>query len=97
MTTPTKQMLISTLAALTLGGTVLTAAAPAQAKPKYHPGGAIAAGVIGGLALGAIAASAYPAYGAYPVYYRPRCYTVREPVTNAWGDVIYVRRVLVCE
>ncbi len=99
MTQFSKQTLISTMAALTIGGAMMTAAAPAQASHKYHDGGAIAAGVIGGLALGAIAASTYPAYGygTYPVYVGRRCYTVRQPVFNAWGDVVYTRRVRVCD
>ena len=49
--------------------------------------------MIGGLALGALAASS--AYAA-PVYYAPSCYKVRQPVTNAWGDVLYYRSVRVC-
>ena len=99
MTQFSKKTLISTLAALTVGGAMMAATAPAQAGHKYHHGGAIAAGVIGGLALGAVAASAYPAYGygAYPVYVGRRCYTVREPVFNSWGDVVYTRRVRVCD
>ena len=43
----------SALAAVTMGATVLGSAAPAEAR-----GGAFAAGVIGGLAVGAIAAQA---------------------------------------
>jgi biotin transporter BioY len=99
MTRISKQTLISTMAALTLGGAMMATSAPAQAGYKYHHGGAIAAGVIGGLALGAMAASAYPAYGygTYPVYVGRRCYTVRQPVFNSWGDVIYTRRVRVCD
>ncbi len=53
MTQSLQQKVISGLAALTIGVGVLAAAAPAQAKPwhHHHHGGAIAAGVIGGLAL----------------------------------------------
>ena len=43
----------SALAAVTMGAAVLGSAAPAEAR-----GGAFAAGVIGGLALGAVAAQA---------------------------------------
>ncbi len=92
--TATKKTLLSALTALTLGASVLASAAPAEAKSwKYHHGGAIAAGVIGGLALGALAASSV--YAA-PVDYAPSCYKVRQPVTNAWGDVLYYRSVRVC-
>ncbi len=57
-------------------------------RPHYR-GGAIAAGVVGGLALGAIAASAAPAYYG-------DCYLSRERVHDGFGNV-YVRRVRVCE
>jgi hypothetical protein len=73
------------LAALTIAGTSMIAAAPAQARDWHHHdrGGAIAAGVIGGLALGAIAGSALAQPGPTVVYeddnpveyrrvYRPR-------------------------
>lgn len=102
--TTARTMMTSAIAALALCGTVLASAAPAEAGYRYrHGGGAIAAGVIGGLALGAIAASTYPAYSPYPaygvrpVYYGRRCYVSREPVFNAWGDVVYTRRVRVCD
>ena len=55
-----RKTICATLAAVTLGGSLVGAAAPAEAR-----GGAIAAGIVGGIALGAIAAEAYrPA----PVY-----------------------------
>lgn len=63
-------------------------------------GGAVAAGLIGGLALGAIAgAAANPYY--VPVYDRPayyvprRCFVERRRVVNAYGRVV-VRRVRTC-
>jgi hypothetical protein len=85
-------------------------------RPSYgyhrsrNRGGAVAAGVIGGLALGALAASpsyAYPAYPAYPVaspgyyggttvYEAPACYTVRRRFVDDWGRT-FVRRERVCE
>ena len=77
---------LAALAALAIAGTSMMAAAPAQARDwhRHHDrGGAVAAGVIGGLALGAIAGSAiaqpaptviyeddYPAE--YRRVYRPR-------------------------
>jgi hypothetical protein len=72
-----------------------------------HGGGAVAAGLIGGLALGALAtapAYSYPAYpvaspgyyGATTVYEAPACYTVRRRFVDAWGRA-FVRREQVCE
>jgi len=65
---------------------------------RYHRrsnrGAAVAAGVVGGLALGALAASAArPAYAA-PVY--GDCYEVRRRFVDAWGRT-FVRRETVCE
>lgn len=86
----------SALAALTLGGAVLATSAPAEAGWGYRHrhGGAVAAGVIGGLAVGAMIASSRPAY-AEPVY-ETECYVVKRRFVNAWGDVV-VRREQVCE
>jgi hypothetical protein len=78
---------LAALAALTIAGTSMMAAAPAQARDWHHHhhghGGAVAAGVIGGLALGAIAGSAIAQPGPTVIYeddypveyervYRPR-------------------------
>ena len=68
---------------------------------RHNNGGAVAAGVIGGLALGALASSAYAA-PAYPSYYgdgayaAPSCYTVRRRFVDDWGRVI-IRREEICE
>jgi hypothetical protein len=64
----------------------------------YDNGGAVAAGVVGGLALGALAARpAYPNYyygaGAYDA---PSCYTVRRRFVDNWGRYV-VRSERVCE
>jgi hypothetical protein len=74
-------------AAAALAITAVAMPQPAQAR---H-GGAVAAGVIGGLAAGAIIGSAVansPRYGyAYapgPVYYGPGCYWTRERYWNGW-------------
>jgi len=81
---------LAALAALTIAGTSMMAAAPAQARDWHHHdrGGAVAAGVIGGLALGAIAGSAIAQPGPtviydddYPVEYR-RVYRPRHELPS---------------
>jgi hypothetical protein len=80
-------------------------AAPQSAQARCHGCGAAAAGLIGGLAIGAIIGSAAangpyysgPAYGYYgpgPVYYRPHCWWRRERFWDGWGW--RVQRVRVC-
>lgn len=103
MTSFLKMTLVAGLSAATLVGAVTTSTAPAQAR-----GGAIAAGVLGGLAVGAIAGSAasrsgygdgygYPAYAAPAPVYGGGCYFERRPVLDEDGEVIGHRRVRVCE
>jgi hypothetical protein len=62
---------------------------------RYRPynGGAVAAGLVGGLALGALAATAAQPYYAAPAY--GRCWIERRRVADAWGN-LYVRPVRVC-
>ncbi|MET0605447.1 MAG: hypothetical protein ABWZ80_03250 [Beijerinckiaceae bacterium] len=58
-------------------------------------GGAVAAGVVGGLALGAIAASAAQPR---PVYVEGgRCYKVRRSVWSDYHGAYVTRRVTVCD
>jgi hypothetical protein len=58
-------------------------------------GGAIAAGLIGGLALGAIASAAANPYYT-PVYYAPpRCFIERRRIVTPYGRAV-VRRVQTC-
>jgi len=86
------------LAAATGIAVALAASTPAEAR---HRGGAVAAGIVGGLAIGALigAAASQPAYGYAPgpVYYYepyPRCYWQRELV---WDGFAWRRtRVRVC-
>ena len=85
-----RKLLTSTSAALPLGVAAL-ASAPASASPIWKPypkyyGGYIAAGLIGGMALGAMAASG----GGYI----SDCYLVRRKLYTPYGIVI--RRVRVC-
>jgi hypothetical protein len=54
----------------------------------------VAAGLIGGFALGALAASSRPVY-AEPVYAESTCYVVKRRYVNAWGELV-IRRETVC-
>jgi hypothetical protein len=88
--------LIVLVAVATMGATI----APAQAGN----GGAVAAGVIGGLAAGAIIGSAVSQpryYAPAPVYVSPppvRCYWTRgEPVWDGYRGVWVRPRVQVCD
>jgi hypothetical protein len=56
-------------------------------------GAPVAAGLLGGLAVGAIAGSAYP-YGPYGGY--GGCYLQNQPVYNGWGQFVGYRPVRVC-
>jgi hypothetical protein len=83
-------------AAALLAAATIVAPQPAEAR-----GGAVAAGIIGGLAAGALigAAAAHPYYGPgyygpAPVYYGPNCWWQRERFWDGWGW--RVRRVRVC-
>jgi hypothetical protein len=96
--TKVKKILVAGLCAATLGGSMVSFSDPAEARHRRGHGAAIAAGVVGGLALGALAAgAARPAYGApvapgyaYPAYGRPAyyggdCYEVRRRYVDDWG------------
>jgi hypothetical protein len=91
--------LIVLVAAATMGAAVLPPSAQAGSN-----GGAVAAGVIGGLAVGAIvgsAAASQPRYYApAPVYAAPppRCYWTRgEPVWDGYRGAWIRPRVQVCD
>jgi len=99
----TKMKTLTALAAAaTLGLAAIAAPQPAEAR-HWNNGGAIAAGVIGGLAAGAIIGSAarpyygygpgYYAYAPGPAYYGG-CYWTRQRIWDGWGW--RVRRVRVC-
>lgn len=105
-----KKTLAAGLAAATLAGTAIASATPASAqwgwRGGYGWGGpAVAAGVVGGLALGALAArpyyygAPYGYYGGYaPVGYGyggGECFIERRRTVDPWGRVI-VRRVRTC-
>ena len=96
-----------TLTALAAAAVVAIAAtaAPTQAEARWRGGGAVAAGVIGGIAAGALIARASRPYGYgygygygpayYPAYgYGAPCYWRRERFFDGYGWRI--RRVRVC-
>lgn len=85
-----KKTITASLAALALAGAVFASSAPAEARWRHrgHWGAPVAAGVVGALALGAIAASAYQ-----PVYGYPATCIEDRPVFNRRGDIIRWRRV----
>jgi hypothetical protein len=81
------------LAAAALVGTLAVSTTSAEARWRRGPG--IAAGVIGGLALGALAAgAARPYYYGGPYYYG--CHLERQPVYDAWGRFRGWQRIRVC-
>jgi hypothetical protein len=91
-----RKLLASTFAALSFG-VVALASSPASASPYWTPypkyrggpygGGYVAAGVLGGMALGAMAASG----GGYA----SDCYLVRRKIHTPYG--LLIRKVRVCE
>ena len=90
-----RKLITSTFAALSLG-VVALASSPASAGPYWKPypkywgpygGGYVAAGVLGGMALGAMAASG----GGYA----SDCYLVRRKIHTPYG--LLIRKVRVCE
>lgn len=97
-------MLTKTMTALAAVATIAIGAiaAPQQAEARYYHrhhgyGGAVAAGVIGGLALGGLAGGYYGpsyAYAPGPYYGYGGCGWRRERVWDGWGW--RVRRVRVC-
>jgi hypothetical protein len=95
---------LSSAALLTAG--LISTTQTAQASDWDHRGGgggAIAAGIVGGLALGALAAGAYssPRYYGGPAYYDappygPECYWTVRNVYDEYGYYLGRRRVHVC-
>lgn len=87
-----KKTLTAALATVAVAGAMTLQAGQAEARYWRHGygGGAVAAGIIGGLALGAIAASAAPRYvGA--------CYRAHRTVWSPYHGAYVVRRVTVCD
>jgi hypothetical protein len=95
-----KSMTLAAVAALTLAVTM--SSQPAHAGGN---GGAVAAGVVGGLAVGAIVGSQanrgyYGGPGYYESGYQPvyggGCHIERQQVEDGYGR-IHIRRVRVCD
>jgi hypothetical protein len=95
------------LKAITVVAAVATAGAAFTSMPAQADDGRIAAGVVGGLAagamLGAAASSGYDPYYSGPAYYHRSyqpvygaCHWERERIVDAYGRMI-VRRVRVCD
>jgi hypothetical protein len=97
-------------AAILAVGSLAVASTDAPAQYRRHHGGGwntgagVAAGVVGGLALGALATGGYGyggyggyggGYGAYGPAYYGGCYITRQRVWDGYGWVI--QRVRVCE
>jgi MFS family permease len=85
--------LTKTLTAGLAAAVLTTALTAAPAEARYGRKRAVAAGVLGGLALGALAAGAA---NAGPRYYRGDCWIERQPVYDDWGDIVRYRRVRIC-
>jgi hypothetical protein len=96
--------LSKTLTALAAAATIAVAAV-ATPQPAQARGGAVAAGIIGGLAVGAlIGAAANNGYYGYgpgyyyaprPVYYGEGCYISHRRFWDGWGW--HYRSVRVCD
>ena len=101
-----RKALTAAMAAITLGGAVCAAAAPADARPHGYYGGhyyrhgnggaAVAAGVVG-LALGAALASNHGPYYGHAYYGGPYAYDYDYPyyrtcVTTRWVWDPYIGR-----
>lgn len=92
---------LAVAAAFAFGGTMMLATAPAEAHYWHRDGGAVAAGVLGGLALGAVVGSAlaeppppvvYEEGPAYPVY-APRYVVHRYPSCENFRRVDWRRHL----
>lgn len=86
-----KIMIIAAVAAMTM-------AASLAPKPALADGGRIAAGVVGGLAVGAIVGSQMnrnDGYRGERVYHRRECWIERRDFEDRYGR-LHVRKVRVC-
>jgi hypothetical protein len=94
MSTLAKKTTVGALTALLFGFGV-AASTPAAAQWRGGWGAPFAAGVLGGAAVGALAARPY--YYPYPApAYAPGCYWQRQPTYDPYGNFAGYRRVQVC-
>lgn len=103
--TTLRKTIAGTATALAITAGIAASTSPAEAYWRGHRGGwggPVAAGVIGGLALGAFAAQAAgpryygPAYGYGPTPVYGECFNRRRPVYDRWGNFAGYRVVRVC-
>lgn len=90
----TRKTLTLMIAGVTLAASVATTTRPALAWDGWV-GPAIAGGVIGGLALGAAAASGGYAYGPAYAYGPGYGCVASQPVYDSWGNFRGYRRIRV--
>jgi hypothetical protein len=100
-TTTKPGKIVKALCGALAAAALFTAVAPqsAEAGWRHRHGWGVGAGILGGIAAGALiagAASAHPGYYAAPVYSGPDCYWVRQR-RETWDGYVVVRRVRVCE
>ena len=88
-----KKTLAASLSAAVMAGSLASTSAPAEAR--YGRNAAFFGGLVGGLAVGALAAGAYRG-GYVDADYGGDCWIDSRPVYNHWGDVVRYRRVRVC-
>lgn len=100
-----KKTIAAAVAATTLTSAVVATSTPASARGWGFP---VAAGLVGGLAAGAIIGSAVrpaygyggygyaPAYGYDPVPVYNPCYRSQSPVYDVYGNFAGYRTVRVC-
>lgn len=96
MTTLSRKLVVAGATAATLCALTAATVSPAEARGGW--GGPFAAGVIGGAALGAIAAGAATPYyyGPPPVAYAPACWFTRRATYDYDGRFLGYQRVRVC-
>lgn len=90
-----KKTIAAGLAALTLGTATIASSSPAEAWWRYGWGAPVAAGVLGGLAAGAIIGGAVRPYG-YGYGPGPNPCIRRRPVYDGYGNFAGYRPVRVC-
>jgi len=91
-----RKLVVAGATAATLFALTAASVSPAEARGGW--GGPFAAGVIGGAAVGALAAgvAAPYYYGPPPVAYEPACYFTRQASYDYYGRFVGYQRVRVC-